>query len=315
MDEFKVRDKRKKGWFYLDNEYLNGLGKYLGPNGIAVYVALCRHAGDKESCYPSQQKIAEETGMDRKTVNKYLNLLVDHNVIVIQKRKNIDKQYENNVYFLLDKSVWKYPEPCEPNTHGHGELVPKPWGTEGHIHGNVVPTKNTHIKNTQYKKEDDLEINQYLGFPLPDDWADESYYESEGTFVPRFLDGFSRPIKAAEIRQRKMNYDKAQKSKATKQENKDSLESKMVTILKEVQNISHLDGVNNLDSAKTLKNALQEHLLAEFDLDTRNDTERFLREFRAILGHIQNKSPFHWKNATSIGYLTRNLNKIIRDIK
>jgi hypothetical protein len=183
--------------------------------------------------------------------------------------------------------------------------------------GRPIPDINTDKKQI-YREDEKDECYEWFGFPLPEGHnINNMGFDSDSSNRPNVIltDQWGQVVKQSKINEFRKKYISSAKAQQTRKENKDSLESKMVMILKEVQNISHLDGVNNLDSAKTLKNALQEHLLAEFDLDTRNDTERFLREFRAILGHIQNKSPFHWKNATSIGYLTRNLNKIIRDIK
>ena len=58
MRTFEVRDRREKGWFYIDNEYLNGFAKHFGAIGTAIYVSLCRHADGEQKCYPSQKLIA-----------------------------------------------------------------------------------------------------------------------------------------------------------------------------------------------------------------------------------------------------------------
>lgn len=106
---FQVREKRSKGWFYLDNEYLNGFGKHFGATCIAVYVSLCRHAdNDEQKCYPSQKTIAEEISVTEKTVREYIKLLVKHRVIEIKKERHGGK-WMNSVYYLLDKSQWIYP--------------------------------------------------------------------------------------------------------------------------------------------------------------------------------------------------------------
>lgn len=43
------------------------------------------------------------------------------------------------------------------------------------------------------------EINEYLEFPLPEEWSDESFVDSEGNFIPKFSDRFGRAIKQSEI--------------------------------------------------------------------------------------------------------------------
>ena len=68
---FKGRDRRKKGWFWMDNDYLNGYAKYFGAVGTAIYVSLCRHAdNDTQECFPAYKKIAEELGLVEKTIQK-----------------------------------------------------------------------------------------------------------------------------------------------------------------------------------------------------------------------------------------------------
>ncbi len=129
---FKVRDKRNKKWFIVDNEYLNGYGRTLGPIGIAVYVALCRWANEDQQCWPSRKKIAEEIGISEKTVKKYLRLLKEYNIIAVEQRKDEQNKFKTNVYFLLDKSEWG-----------------KPWGTKlptGAV-GKQLPPNNTNITN------------------------------------------------------------------------------------------------------------------------------------------------------------------------
>ncbi|MBL7141789.1 hypothetical protein ISS21_01690 [Patescibacteria group bacterium] len=98
---FKVRDKRKEGRYYVDNEFLNGYAKYVGWQGQVVYHALCRHAKD-EMCFPGQRHLAIELGISLGSVNKGVKNLLEWNIIVIE-RKN---RTEVNTYHLLDRSVW-----------------------------------------------------------------------------------------------------------------------------------------------------------------------------------------------------------------
>lgn len=147
---FKVRDKRNKGWFYLDNEYLNGLGKYMGPIGIAVYVSLCRHADGEQSCFPAQEKIAEETGIGERTVRKYIDILKKHRVIAVEREKH-GRKWAHNVYFLLDKTEWIYPESYSqahnaPDVHRHQSAVSQ--APEDNVHRHQMPTKDTNSNNT-----------------------------------------------------------------------------------------------------------------------------------------------------------------------
>ena len=125
---FKVRDKRNKGWFYIDNEYLNGLGRYLGPTCIAVYVSLCRHANNNQECFPSQTKIAEEIGSTDRSVRRAIKKLEEHNVIRLIRERKSGGQWLNNTYYLLDKVEWVYPK----DTISYGSPEDKNDTTRGH---------------------------------------------------------------------------------------------------------------------------------------------------------------------------------------
>jgi DNA-binding transcriptional ArsR family regulator len=148
---FKVRDKRNKGWFYLDNEYLNGIGKHLGPTGIAVYVSLCRHADDNQSCFPSQELIAKEIGSTDRSVRTHLKKLEELNIIKAEKVRTSEGKWLNNTYYLVDKSEWIYPE--ETISCGKPEEInDTAIGKKRHSHRKPFPIKNTNINNTNKKK-------------------------------------------------------------------------------------------------------------------------------------------------------------------
>jgi len=147
---FKGRDKRKKGWFWMDNEYLNGYAKHFGAVGTAIYVSLCRHAdNDTQKCFPAQEQIAEELHITPRTVRRYLKLFEQFHLISIEREKDPrTKKWLNNVYTLLDKSEWATPEeiasygkPEENNDTSQRKIT-----TEAR--GHQRPNKETHINNT-----------------------------------------------------------------------------------------------------------------------------------------------------------------------
>ncbi len=108
---FKIRDRRQRGWFYLDNDYLNGFARFLGPIGTAIYVSLCRHADISQKCFPSNKLIAKELNIGERTVRNYLRKLEEWNVIFVEREREWDtKKFKNNIYYLLDRSEWKKPE-------------------------------------------------------------------------------------------------------------------------------------------------------------------------------------------------------------
>lgn len=165
---FIVRDKRNKGWFYLDNEYLNGLGKHMGPIGIAVYVSLCRHADGQQTCFPAQELIAEETGVGERTVRKYIDLLKKYNVIAVEREKK-GRKWANNLYYLLDKSQWQYPKevsqaPDASDVHRQIKTVSQ--ASDDTVHRHQMPTKDTNrtipIKKTNIANVPFADINKHI---------------------------------------------------------------------------------------------------------------------------------------------------------
>ena len=142
QDLFKIRDKRNKGWFFMDNEYLNGYAKIFGAIGTAIYVSLCRHADQDQKCFPSEKLIAEELAITDRVIRKYLKKFEEYNLLKVERNIDpISKKRLNNTYYLLDKSEWK-PKPEERSSYG------KPEERSSKNQRNVVPIKDTHIKNT-----------------------------------------------------------------------------------------------------------------------------------------------------------------------
>ena len=147
---FKVRDRRNKGWFFIDNEYINGYGKFFGPVGIAIYVCLCRHANGEQICFPSQELIAEKIGVNSRTVRRYLNRFIQYNMIHVEKERK-GGRWLNNIYYLLDKDEWSTPS----DTVSSGTIGLKrhsPSDIKDSNHRTLCPTKDTNRKDTNKKE-------------------------------------------------------------------------------------------------------------------------------------------------------------------
>lgn len=151
MMNFKVRDRRNKGWFFIDNDYLNGYAKFFGPIGSGVYLSLCRHAGTGQKSFPSQKLIAQELNIGERTVRDYLKILADHHLIAIARERHEGK-WLNNVYTLLDKSEWIKPQAAVASgTKGKKQHSPEANGDSNQRQ--PLPTKNTNRKETHIRKE------------------------------------------------------------------------------------------------------------------------------------------------------------------
>jgi len=109
---FKGRDRRRKGWFWIDNDYLNGYARLFGTTGTAIYLSLCRHADNEtQKCFPAIKTIAEELNTGESTVKQYIHIFEKYRIIFIQREKDpITKRWLNNVYQLNDKDEWIKPD-------------------------------------------------------------------------------------------------------------------------------------------------------------------------------------------------------------
>ncbi len=147
--DFKVRDRRNRGWFYLDNDYLNGYAKIFGPIGTGIYLSLCRHADSNQKCFPSQKTMATELSIGERTVRDYLKRLEAWNLIVNEKSRSEQGKFLHNVYWLVDKSEWKK-KPSASGADGTQSVEPSASDDQNQRH--VVPTKDTNEKNTHNKE-------------------------------------------------------------------------------------------------------------------------------------------------------------------
>ena len=143
---FKIRDRRRKGWFFMDNEYLNGYAKKFGPVGTAIYVSLCRHANNEtQECFPSQELIASELGITSRAVRNHIKRFEKANIIkVIRDVDPRTKKRINNTYLLIDKDEWKKPEELA----SYGKKSSSQRNIKTKARGTHVPIKETPIKDT-----------------------------------------------------------------------------------------------------------------------------------------------------------------------
>lgn len=111
IEKFKIRDLRKKEQYKIDDEYLNNYAKLVKPTATAVYNSLSRHAGfHTQESFPSEKLIAEEHGIEVRSVRRAIKKLKEYNIIKVKQVKNKKGNWLNNVYFLLDKTEWVKPK-------------------------------------------------------------------------------------------------------------------------------------------------------------------------------------------------------------
>ena len=102
-------DKRRTKWFWMYNEIPDEYAPILGPCGIAIYVALSRHANaDTRDCFPSYRTLARKAGCSPAMAVKAVKLLCECNIISKTTRTNPDTgRPTSNMYLLLDRTDWR----------------------------------------------------------------------------------------------------------------------------------------------------------------------------------------------------------------
>lgn len=107
-----VRDRRRRGFFTIDNVVLDHYGKELKPTGIATYAGLARFANREGVCFPSQTTLANLIGMSRMQVSREIDKLKRLHLIEVQPQVGPHGEQRSNLYILLD-----VPEEEEGVTH------------------------------------------------------------------------------------------------------------------------------------------------------------------------------------------------------
>jgi hypothetical protein len=100
---FTVADKRKRGYFTVDNLFIDEYGKLLKPFGIAVYVCIARFANGDSEAWPSHETIARRCGMSKRQVGREIVKLADLGLMLVSPQYNPEtKEHSSNLYTLLE---------------------------------------------------------------------------------------------------------------------------------------------------------------------------------------------------------------------
>jgi biotin operon repressor len=83
---------------YLSSVFERAKELNLAPSKRLVLVCLFRYLGDKDYCFPSQQSIAEDTGLTERTVRTLLKELAKNGVIEITTRQTTGRKHGNHTY-------------------------------------------------------------------------------------------------------------------------------------------------------------------------------------------------------------------------
>ena len=93
-----MRDIRKKGWFWVENELIDRTD--LSFEVKSMYMILARFADAEGKCFPSVEKLAEIIGKDKRTVIRYMKKLEEKGLIEKKRRFN-----QTNIYYLKNVAL------------------------------------------------------------------------------------------------------------------------------------------------------------------------------------------------------------------
>jgi DNA-binding MarR family transcriptional regulator len=95
---FRVRDERKPGHHWADNEVLDLYARELGPFGYSIYMALGRHSDNRTGrCSKSQREIAAIFGVSADTVQRAIARLIELRLVAKEEQPG-----RSCVYILLE---------------------------------------------------------------------------------------------------------------------------------------------------------------------------------------------------------------------
>jgi len=74
MNDVKLRDQRKPGWCWQDNELYDAFGPVIGPNAVTVYTHMTRNCyGTEIRC--SSRELAASSGLSKDTVLRAMRVM------------------------------------------------------------------------------------------------------------------------------------------------------------------------------------------------------------------------------------------------
>ena len=100
-ESVRVRDRRRRGWFHVDNDVIDRFAPIVGSSGLAVYMALCRRGNATSSCRVGLKRLAQDAGMGRSAVKLAIRKVESAGLIEIRERFENGGQLVHE-YVLLD---------------------------------------------------------------------------------------------------------------------------------------------------------------------------------------------------------------------
>jgi GntR family transcriptional regulator len=96
----QVRDVRRPGHFWADNELADDYLPGIGLHAFAVYMLLCRYADASGRCFPAIPTLAKQLGISKPTVLKAIATLKTAKLVAVEPRA-VNGKTTTNEYQLL----------------------------------------------------------------------------------------------------------------------------------------------------------------------------------------------------------------------
>jgi hypothetical protein len=94
----KIRDSRKKNWFWVENFLLEKKGIDIYEK--MIYVALCRFVDAEGRCFPSLSTLAAAAGCSKRKASDAIAQLIEKKMIAKKNRKSPLGDATSNVYII-----------------------------------------------------------------------------------------------------------------------------------------------------------------------------------------------------------------------
>lgn len=124
------RAKKTRPFVKLDATLMQYVMPIIGPDGLAVYMCLKLHHNRRTGqCNPSYQRIAEETGMSRRSVIRYMRLLISLKLVAPTPLWDGKGHRTSNQYCFANPAKFDYGtagDPAAPKTTSDSVAPPPP---------------------------------------------------------------------------------------------------------------------------------------------------------------------------------------------
>ncbi|MCL0101025.1 helix-turn-helix domain-containing protein, partial [Peptococcaceae bacterium] len=137
--------RRKTGFFIADNAIFDR--KDLSANEKLVYLYFCRRANSENKAWPSYQRIADDSGLSRRTVIDVIKKLINKNLLKKNTRLDPSGNHASNEYTLLP--VANYNTGSGLNAGSEIDALGSEINTPGGCNYYTRVVQEMHPKNTQ----------------------------------------------------------------------------------------------------------------------------------------------------------------------